>query len=184
MQFYGDYGQYTEPESWSFIQQYGFTSLAAQTSVSFTMVMRDGYATLGGHQMAAEIDAWEQIDEYDETNNLFAGELVVISTPGPMPEPTPQITPEATGTVFGVVDDELGAAVGATVAINCYPPVDPVVVQASANYVLENVPVGSWVVTAELFVNGEYFYGSRTVIVTEGASSQADISLAAFTVAQ
>ena len=103
VQFYGDYGQYTDPETWNFIQQYGFTNLAAQSSVSFTMVMRDGYDTLGGHQIAAEVDAWEQIEESDETNNLFVGEIVDISTPGPTPEPTLRITPEATGAVLGTV---------------------------------------------------------------------------------
>jgi len=180
VQFYGDYGEYTEPETWNFVQQYGFTSLAAQTSVSFTMVMRDGYATLGGHQIAAEIDAWEQIDESDETNNLFVGELVVISTPGPTPEPTPQITPGPTGNVFG---DVLGVP-SATVSISCYPPIDSVPTGGSTDYVLSGVPVGTWVVTAEAFLDGDYYYGSRTVVVTEGAYSQADISVSSFSLAR
>ena len=180
VQLYGDYDQSTEPETWNFIEHYGFTGLTAQTSVSFTMVMRDGYATLGGHQIAAEIDAWEQIDESDETNNLFAGEIVNITIPGPTPEPTPQITPEAVGIVFG---DVIGGP-GATVFINCYPPVASVQTGGSGDYVLSDVPVGTWVVTAELFLNGEYYYGSRTVIVSDGTYSQADISLAAFSLAQ
>jgi len=186
VQFYGDYGEYTEPETWNFIQQYGFTSLAAQTSVSFTMVMPDGYATLGGHQIAAEIDAWEQIDESDETNNLYVGEIVMISTAGPAPEPTPQITPGPTGNVFGIV---VGGP-EATVSINCYPPVAAVNSNASGVYNFSPlpvgtfvVPVGTWVVSAEMFLDGEYYYGSRTVIVTEGVSSQADISLDSFSVA-
>jgi Flp pilus assembly protein TadG len=180
VQFYGDYGQYTAPETWNFIQQYGFTKLAAQSSVSFTMVMRDGYDTLGGHQMAAEIDAWDQIGESDETNNLYVGEIANISTPGPTPEPIPQITPEAMGTVFG---DVIGGP-SATVSINCYPPVASVQTGGSGDYVLAGVPVGTWVLTAELFLNGEYYYGSRTVEVTEGTYSQADISLDSFSLAR
>jgi len=181
VQLYGDYMTGVELDQQNVVQQYAFTGLVAGDNMSFTMVMREGFSTIGMHNLAAAVDVWSQIDESDEDNNIWASEIVSVSVPGPTPEPTPVVTPGPSGAVLGSALVETVGLQDIYVRINTYPE-QATYTDPSGGYVFGSVPIGTWVITADYFdaINSVYYLGTRTVIVTEGDTSLADVFLSPF----
>lgn len=181
VQLYGDYMIGVELDQQNVVQQTAFTSLAAGDNMSFTMVMREGFYTIGMHNLAAAVDVWSQIDESDEDNNIWASEIISVSVPGPTPEPTPVVTVGPSGTVMGSALVETVGLQDIYVRINTYPE-QATYTDPSGGYVFGTVPIGTWVITADYFdvIDSVYYLGTRTVIVTEGDTSLADVFLSPF----
>lgn len=97
--------------------------------------------------------------------NSNTAAMTVSASPAPQPSVTPTIVP-GNGIISGTVTSTSGTALhGATVTLG----VISVTTDASGNYILENVPVGSQTVVATM--SGYYDYnGSVTVIESQTAT--------------
>jgi len=172
-----------DTESEVVLERAAFTALDIGAPISFTMVIDDGFTALGSYTLTAEVDPWEQIVELEEANNKLSN-LLVLEVEGTPPDPGPIVPPEAVGGVAGFVDIGGARQALAEVTVHAYPPVDSVTSASSleggtatGHYSLDDVPVGTWLISASVMLDTDYYYGSRPVVVTEGQTTDLMISM-------
>nr|HID14178.1 hypothetical protein [Anaerolineae bacterium] len=147
------------------------SSLDAGASVPLTITFRSGFATTGTYQIWALADSWNQVAETNEEDNVGGPVTVTVSEEG-TPPPT---SPTGSGSIAGETwvsltgipvphgrtnvwcVDEWGNVVASTVSDD------------EARYELSNLPVGTYTVIGETWIDGVRY--SRTyyeIDVNEG----------------
>ncbi len=87
-------------------------ALAAGSTITFTMYVPYGFADIGEHTLTAMVDAWDQIEEINEDNNISATAIITVTEEGLPPDP-PTVVEGPTGNIAGWVwiDDAEAAGV-------------------------------------------------------------------------
>jgi hypothetical protein len=151
-------------------------AIAAGSTVSFTMYVPNGFKEVGNHTLQAKVDTWDQILEADETNNISAllPVTVTVSNPAPVPTPTPYGTLPPPGNIQGVT--YLNTLPQSNVAVYVFAADGRMVgsarSDADGNYVITNVPAGTYTVVGELRLVDTLYYGQVTLVnVTAGQTT-------------
>ena len=139
--------------------------LGAGDSTSVVLGLPEGLSVSGTHTVSVMADTWHQVSESDEADNLSEPVTVSIVAREVMPGMTPTPTPLPGG--FGSVSGstwlyyEGDLAPQGRVLVSVYTGDGYVVAQGlsdrSGQYLLENVPKGTFNMFAELYVDGEFY---------------------------
>lgn len=140
------------------------SSLAQNGTISLTFNYPDGFDTTGDHTAYALADSWDQISESDEEDNVGGPAAVPVTLEGVPPTPTPTPTPGS---------GDVGAISGSTwlhiygdivpqgrVDIYLYDGADlmaETISDQDGNYVLADVPVGTYTVIGETIIDGQVY---------------------------
>jgi hypothetical protein len=142
------------------------SNLAPGDSVDVIIHYVNGFATTGDHYIHVRADSMTMVDEKDEDDNDFTDVLVPVTLTG-----TPPGLPPGNGEVIGYVleggfgagadrarvwctDLDTGAFIAETYA-------DP-----EGYFVLTGLPPGTYVLYAELWIGGDYYFGALQTQVT------------------
>lgn len=143
-------------------------AIAAGSTVSFTMYVPNGFKEVGNHTLQAMVDTWDQILETDETNNISAllPVTITVSNPAPLPTATPVGTLPPPGNIQGVT--YLNTLPQSNVAVYVFAPDGRMVgsgrSDVNGNYVITNVPEGTYTVVGELRLADTLYYGQVTEV--------------------
>ncbi|MDF1515176.1 MAG: CARDB domain-containing protein [Anaerolineae bacterium] len=146
-------------------------ALGGGTTISFTMYVVEGFATLGEHTLQVKVDTWDQIPESDETNNVSTLLTVDVTTWVP-PEPT--ATPE-------IITGERGSIEGITLLNGNPQEYTAVYVYDSdgriwgsgrsdenGEYSIDELPAGEYLVVGQLRLADLLYVGDISVTVNAG----------------
>jgi hypothetical protein len=137
--------------------------LAAQSSITFTMYIEEGFATTGDHTLVAMADTWEQIAESDETDNVSQPLTVTIGTdnPTPTPSPTPEGTPESPSRIEGTTNVEGVPQSGVDVYVYDLDARLVASTRSGTNgfYWVDNLTPGDYVVVGQMRMGDRLFRG-------------------------
>jgi Flp pilus assembly protein TadG len=155
-------------------------ALAAQSTVSLTMYVPDGFETKGEHTVIAMIDTWDQIVEADETNNVSPSETVTLTIANPEPTPTPQVTPGPTGSIWGDTLLEGSYAPNVTVYVLAEDGrlVASTISDRNGRFELFDIPVGVYSVRGELRIGEESYVHIQPAEVSDGLNTYVRLDLA------
>jgi hypothetical protein len=139
----------------------------------------DGFDALGSYQIWAKADSLAQVIEYEETDNVYGPISVTVSEEGPITEP-----PAGTGTIMGEtrillavepVPHKRAKAWCLDLATN--EEVAFATSDENAQYVLSNLPAGTYLVMAETWIDGVRYFGIvlSPIEITDGAIQVANI---------
>jgi hypothetical protein len=150
------------------------SGLGAGDSTTLILTLHSGFATTGTHQVWAFTDSWFQVGELDEDDNGYGPIDVVVSGEGVLP-PTQTVT-TTVGAIAGETWVSLtGLAVPhgrATVYVYQGDTlVDSTVSDDNARYELADLPVGTYTVIGETWINGVRYSNSYEVDVLEGETT-------------
>jgi hypothetical protein len=139
--------------------------LGAGESTSALLLLPGGVSAPGVYTASVMADTWHQVSESDEVDNLSGPITVSIVARQVMPGMTPTPTPLPGG--FGSVSGstwlyyEGDLAPQGRVLVSVYTGDGYLVAQGlsdrSGQYLLENVPKGTFNMFAELYVDGEFY---------------------------
>jgi Flp pilus assembly protein TadG len=151
------------------------SGLGAGRSTNIVITLRYGFAATGTHQVWAKADSWLQVSELNEDNNSAGPIAVDVSRAGTPPPETPPTT-----TVGSIVGETWVSLTGAPVPhgrANVYvydgeTLIASTVSDANASYALYDIPVGTYTVVGETWINGvRYSNIYPGVQVVEGQST-------------
>jgi len=146
------------------------SGLDAGASIPLTITIQSGFATAGTYQIWALADSWDQVSELDEGDNDY-GPITVDVSEESTPPPTP---PTGTGSIAGETWVSLTGVPVPHGRANVWCIGEEGTVVAStvsddnARYELSNLPVGTYTVIGETWINGSRY--SRTldgIVVSE-----------------
>lgn len=156
-------------------------AIAAGSTVSFTMYVPNGFKEVGNHTLQAMVDTWDQILESNENNNISAllPVTVTVSNPAPIPTPTPYGTPRPPGNIQGVT--YLNTLPQSNVAVYVYDGDGRIVgsgrSDVDGNFVIMNVPEGTYSVTGEVFLVPYLYYGQVPEVVVVAGQTETGVNI-------
>lgn len=158
-------------------------AIAAGSTVSFTMYVPNGFKEVGNHTLQAMVDTWSQVLETNENNNISAmlPVTITVSNPAPTPTPTPYGTPRPPGNIQGVT--YLNTLPQSNVTVYVYDGDGRIVgsgrSDVNGNFVITNVPAGTYSVTGTVFLVPNLYYGqvSEVVVIAGQTTDSVNIDL-------
>ncbi|MEE8392357.1 MAG: thrombospondin type 3 repeat-containing protein, partial [Anaerolineae bacterium] len=143
-------------------------------SVPLTITIQSGFTTTGTHSIWAFADSWYQVSELDETDNDYGPTTVNVSEEGTPPPEAP--VSSTVGTIAGETWVSLtGIPVPhgrATVYVYQGDTlIASTVSDASAQYEFTDLPVGTYTVIGETWINGFRYSNSYEVDVLDGETT-------------
>ncbi|MBN2392122.1 MAG: pilus assembly protein [Anaerolineae bacterium] len=156
-------------------------AIAAGSTVSFTMYVPDGFKEVGNHTLQAMVDTWDQIIETDETNNISAllPVTLTVSNPAPIPTATPVGTTPPPGDIQGVT--YLNGPPQSNVSIYIFAEDGRMVgsgrSDADGNYLITNVPEGTYTVVGELRLADTLYYGQVTEVTVVAGQTTTGVNI-------
>ncbi len=137
-------------------------SLAAGGTMSFTMYVPGGFETTGAHTLVAMVDAWEQVLETEESNNVSASLGVTLTLDNPAPTPTPTPDPDLqVGSLSGLTF--INGIIQENVYVTVYDAAGNEVAKVRSNldgwYSVPNLPTGMYTVVGETRVGLDLYRG-------------------------
>jgi uncharacterized repeat protein (TIGR01451 family) len=150
------------------------SGLGTGDSAVLTITLQDGFVATGTHQIWAFTDSWYQVGELNEGDNGYGPIEVVVSAEGALP-PTQTITT----TVGAIAGETWVSLTGIPVPhgrANVYvyqgdTLVDSTVSDENARYEFVDLPVGTYTVMGETWINGIRYSNSYEVEVLEGETT-------------
>lgn len=152
------------------------SGLGSGRSTNIVITLQRGFPVTGTYQVWAKADSWLQVSELNENNNVMGPISVNISRVGTPPPETPPTT-----TVGSIVGETWVSLTGAPVPhgrANVYvydergTLVASTVSDANASYALYDIPVGTYTVVGETWINGVRYSNTYPgVQVYEGQST-------------
>ena len=148
------------------------SGLGVGDSTVLTITLQDGFATVDAYQVWAFADSWNHVGELDENDNDYGPITVAVSEEG-----TPPPTPPVTTTVGSIVGETWVSLTGVPVphgrtTVRCIDEegneVASTVSDDSARYELSDLPVGTYAVIGETWINGIRYSNTYEVQVIEG----------------
>jgi uncharacterized repeat protein (TIGR01451 family) len=167
------------PEGTSGFAWGAVSSIDPGETVDVIITVGDGFEEIGSYQAWAKADSLGQVSETDESDNVFGPTSVVVSQEG-----TETAPPTGTGTIMGetrillavepvphkrarvwCIDTETGSEVAFATS------------DENAQYVLSNLPVGTYLVMAETWIDGVRYFGIvlSPIEITDGAIQVANV---------
>jgi uncharacterized repeat protein (TIGR01451 family) len=150
------------------------SGLGTGDSAVLTITLQDGFVTTGTHQVWAFTDSWYQVGELDESDNDSGPVTVNVSEEG-----TPPMTSTITTTVGTIAGETWVSLTGIPVphgraSVYVYQGetlVDSTVSDEDARYEFTDLPVGTYTVIGETWINGVRYSNSYEVNVLEGETT-------------
>jgi hypothetical protein len=140
------------------------SSLAANERISLTLEHLAGLTTTGDHYAYAFADSWDQVLENAEDDNVGGPVSVTVELVGVPPTPTP--TPTPGGNQVGAISGSTWLYISGDIVpqgrvnVYVYDGVDLVAETLSGHdgdYVISNLPEGTYTVIGETFIDGELY---------------------------
>jgi uncharacterized repeat protein (TIGR01451 family) len=147
------------------------SSLSVDDSARITATYQSGFEETGTYDVRALVDSWEQVVELDEGDNMYGPIQVPVTLEG-----EPPYTPPVTTTVGTIAGETWISLTGnpvphARATVWCVDgeghTVASTVSDRDAQYQLADLPVGTYTVIGETWVNGYRYSNSYSVDVFE-----------------
>jgi hypothetical protein len=148
--------------------------LNAGEAIPLTITLKDGFVTTGTRQIWASADSWYQVAELNEEDNGYGPITVDVSEEG-APPPSPPVST----TVGSIAGETWVSPTGIPVPhgranVQVYEGgtlVASTISDDSAQYRFTDLPVGTYTVIGETWINGIRYSNSYEVDVLEGQTT-------------
>jgi hypothetical protein len=148
--------------------------LNAGEGIPLTITLKNGFATTGTRQIWASADSWYQVGELNEGDNDYGPITVDVPEEG-APPPSPPVST----TVGSIAGETWVSPTGIPVPhgranVDVYQEdtlVASTISDDSAQYTFTDLPVGTYTVIGETWINGIRYSNSYEVDVLEGETT-------------
>ncbi|MBN1815017.1 MAG: hypothetical protein JXA14_24495, partial [Anaerolineae bacterium] len=142
------------------------SNLAPGDSVDVTVTYVGGFETTGDHILHARADSMVTVEETNEDDNDFTDFVVPVTLSGTSPGPTP-----GNGEINGYVLNAASGAGADRARVWAIDQTTGVLVKedyadSEGYFVLADLPPGTYLLYAEMWIGGDYYFGALPTPVT------------------